>query len=193
MSQQVIDEARAAGFMDCLAIRNALGWDKPKPNGSYYSSMQVAYHWIERAGETVVYLEPDGESGIPKTKRTGVYADVFERVLAYKVAHYAKKRHEEWSVNMADALAAREAEGAITKNMNWDVYIDGLGPEPLMGDRAILVAVQDTKDERILAALRSYTGPLNRKGLPKRRPLEAHAGFYMERRDVKRLWPQRED
>ena len=46
----LIAEAEANGFMACLAIRNALGWDKPKANGSYYSSMQTAYRWLRDAG-----------------------------------------------------------------------------------------------------------------------------------------------
>ena len=33
---QIIEDAKANGFMDCRAIRDALGWDKPKANGSYY-------------------------------------------------------------------------------------------------------------------------------------------------------------
>ena len=31
----------------------------PKENGSFYSSMEVAYRWIEEAGEDVVYLLPE--------------------------------------------------------------------------------------------------------------------------------------
>ena len=30
--RQIIAEAKANGFMDCRAIRDALGWDKPGPN-----------------------------------------------------------------------------------------------------------------------------------------------------------------
>ena len=42
----IIAEAKANGFMDCRAIRDALGWDKPGPNGNYYSSMGVAHRWL---------------------------------------------------------------------------------------------------------------------------------------------------
>ena len=35
---QTIEGAKANGFMDCRAIRDALGFDYPKANGSYYSS-----------------------------------------------------------------------------------------------------------------------------------------------------------
>ena len=81
--RQIIADAKANGFMDCRAIRDALGWDKPGPNGSYYSSMEIAYRWIEDAGEEVVYLIPDGITDVTKSERTGCYPDVFARVLAY--------------------------------------------------------------------------------------------------------------
>ena len=78
-----------------------------------------------------MYLIPDGYTDVPKTKRTGCYPDVFARVLAYKEAVLrAGCRHTEWHYAMREAVRAREQEGAITKNMNWDVYIEGLGPEP---------------------------------------------------------------
>ena len=69
-AMKLISDAKAKGFMDCRAIRDALGFDKPKPNGSPYSSMEVAYRWIEDAGEKVVYILPDGGmyyiGGVPK-------------------------------------------------------------------------------------------------------------------------------
>ena len=68
--------AKANGFMDCRAIRDALGWDKPNANGVYHSSMQVAFHWIEEADEEVVYLIPDGITNVTKSERTGCYPDV---------------------------------------------------------------------------------------------------------------------
>ena len=85
----IIDYAKANGFMDCRAIRDALGWDKPNVNGVYHSSMQVAFHWIEEADEEVVYLIPDGITNVTKSERTGCYPDVFARVLAYKESYYA--------------------------------------------------------------------------------------------------------
>ena len=39
------------------------------------SSMQVAYRWIEDAGEEVVYLIPDGPTDVTKSERTGCYPD----------------------------------------------------------------------------------------------------------------------
>ena len=32
--RQIINEAKDNGFMDCRAIRDGLGWDKPGPNGT---------------------------------------------------------------------------------------------------------------------------------------------------------------
>ena len=100
--RQIIADAKANGFLDCRMIRDGLGWDKPKPNGFYYSSLQVAYRWIEDAGEEVVYLIPDGITDVTKGERTGCYPDAFARVLAYKNAVYAKRTHDEWRANMDD-------------------------------------------------------------------------------------------
>ena len=88
----VIAAAKANGFMDCRAVRDALGYDKPRPNGSYLSSLQVAFHWIEEADEEVVYLIPDGITDVTKSERTGCYPDAFARVLAAK---------EEWDADRA--------------------------------------------------------------------------------------------
>ena len=115
VDRAIVDEAVAKGFMQCRAIRDGLGWDKPGPNGTYYSSMQVAYRWIEDAGEQVVYLIPDGPTDVTKGERTGCWPDVFVRVLAYKNAVYAKRWHDEWTRNMASAVEAREQYGAQTK------------------------------------------------------------------------------
>ena len=71
-----IQIAKADGFMDCREIRDALGWDKPRPDGSYYSAMGVAYHWIDEADEEVVYvLEEDGRRITSLTYRSGCNGD----------------------------------------------------------------------------------------------------------------------
>ena len=82
--RQIIADAKANGFMDCRAVRDALGWDKPNAKGNYRSSLGVALHWIEEAGEEVVYLIPDGITDVTKSERTGCYPDAFARVLAVK-------------------------------------------------------------------------------------------------------------
>ena len=51
--------------------------------------------------------------------------------------------------------------------------------------------LRNEADERILAAMRTYDGPLTRKGFPKGRPLQTHAGFYISGADKRRLWPGR--
>ena len=99
-TMQIIADAKANGFMDCRAIRDALGWDKPNAKGVYHSSMQVAFHWIEEADEEVVYLIPDGITDVTKSERTGCYPDVFARVLAVK---------EQW-----------DADRAVREQKSWD-------------------------------------------------------------------------
>ena len=200
--QQTLAYAKAAGFMDCLAIRNALGWDKPGPTGRWYDSMQTAYRWIRDAGEEVVYLIPDGYTKVAKSKRTGCYPKAFARVLAYKEAVYAKRKHDEWTRNMASALEARQQEGAQTKNMDWDVYIEGLGPEPPAADDAVFRAVegrwaamfavkaeQATLEEgQILQAMREYTGPMNKRGRYPKGPFMGLTG-----KAKRELWDRRNE
>ena len=200
--RQIIADAKANGFMACRAIRDGLGWDKPGPNGNYYSSMQVAYRWIEDAGEQVVYLIPDGPTDVTKSERTGCWPDVFSRVLAYKNAVYAKRAHDEWTANMASAVEAREQYGAQTKNMDWDAYIEGLGPEPPTPDDGVIAGVAERvavkwtvkvaeaagEEARLLQAAREYTGPMNKTGTyPK-------GEFLGLRGKAKRdLWDRRND
>ena len=178
--QHIIDDAKAqGGFMDCVAVRDGLGWDKPGPNGSYYSAIQTAYEWIEGANEEVVFLIPDGYTGISKTRRTGVYPDVFARVLAYKNAVYARRDYDEWKIAYDSAVKAREQEGAQTKNMNWDVYIDSLGPEPVFDPEPLerVAAIKGTKGAARQAAIQAYFNeglPLNRKGKPRMKPLREY-------------------
>ena len=54
------------------------------PRASTILRFSVAHHWIEKAGEEVVYLIPDGITDVTKSERTGCYPDVFARVLAAK-------------------------------------------------------------------------------------------------------------
>ena len=65
-----IDDANAQGFMDCKAVRDGLGWDKPKANGSYYSSMEVAYRWIGRGRGVRLVPHPRGRAGLLHRRRT---------------------------------------------------------------------------------------------------------------------------
>ena len=84
----IIEDAGANGFMACRAIRDALGWDKPEPNGSYYGSMGVAYRWIVDGGEEVVYLIPNGPTNVTKSERTGCWSPTCSPAYwPYKEAH----------------------------------------------------------------------------------------------------------
>ena len=182
--RQIIADAKANGFLDCRAIRDALGWDKPNAKGNYRSSLGVALHWIEEAGEEVVFLIPDGITDVTKSERTGCYPDVFARVLAAKEkwdADRAAREKKSWDdaqaqkdafdKQKADELAAliaqqeadsisREAERA-TRYAQIDAARDA--------EIQVLIAEAEAEDEphtdeEILQAMREYTGPLNKKG-----------------------------
>ena len=48
------------------------GWDKPNAKGVYHSSLSVAVHWIEKAGEEVVYLIPRWHHGRHQERADGL-------------------------------------------------------------------------------------------------------------------------
>ena len=203
--------------MDCRAVRDALGWDKPGPNGNYYSSMQVAFHWIEEADEEVVYLIPDGITNVTKSERTGCYTDTFARVLACKEASYADlaaREKKSWDdaqaaknafdEQKADELAEliaqqdaaraqRSAEQAVRYaqiNADRDVEIQRLIAEAEEAEEQVIPA---DRLVNIIAALQSYSGPLTKNGLPQRRSLNEHAGFKIEGWEKRELWDRRSE
>ena len=209
---QIIADAKANGFMDCRAIRDALGWDKPKANGAYHSSMQVAFHWIEEADEEVVYLIPDGITNVTKSERTGCYPDVFARVLAYKEASYAdlaarekkswddaqaakdafdKQKADELAELIAQQEAARAQRGAeraeryAQLDAKRDAELQLLIAEVEEADEQVIPAA---RRQSIRIALRSYNGPLTKNGLPPRQALNEHAGFKIEGWEKRELW-----
>ena len=90
---QIISDAVAEGFMDCKAVRDALGFDGLKPNGAHYDSVGVAYRFIGESGEKIVPLIPnDGRAyyingerkKISLALRTGIWPDAFAEVESYK-------------------------------------------------------------------------------------------------------------
>ena len=211
---QIIAIAKANGFMDCRAIRDALGWDKPNANGAYHSSLQVAFHWIEEADEEVVYLIPDGITNVTKSERTGCYPDVFARVLAYKEWYYAdladrqkkswdkaqaakdaydKQKADDLAELIAQQEAARVQRSAEQAKRYAQIY--AARDEEI---RRLIAEAEETEEQvipadrrdSIIAALRSYTGPLTRNGLPKRQALNEHAGFPIEGWEKRECWPE---
>ena len=197
-----ISAAKSNGFLDCYDIMRGLGYDTTKVSWS------GAYWQIEDAGEDVVYVLPEDGIGyyidgrrktISKGLRTGLYTDVFERVKAYREAVDANRKHEEWSIAMESALHYRElyGDGGL---MNWTVYIESLGPEPVVPGldtesvrrggiqkRAEAQAQEvASRGQRILEAARTYDGPVNRKGYNKLPAFRRHAGIQDITREEER-------
>ena len=206
--RQIIADAKANGFMDCRAIRDALGWDKPGPNGNYYSSMQVAYRWLQDAGEEVVYLIPDGITNVTKSERTGCYPDAFARVLAAKEkwdADRAVREQKSWDDAQAqkDAFDKQKADelAALTAQQDADrkaraaeraeryAQIDAARDAEIQ----LLIAEAEASDEphteaEILEAMREYTGPMNKRGTYPKGPFMGLRG-----KAKRELWDRRNE
>ena len=129
---ELIAEATAQGFMDCPAVVRALGFEMPPTRWA------AAYRFIHEAGEPVAFVIPDGYTGVRRALRTGVYADAFPRVLAYKEAYYARVDHDNWKANMDRALAVR-AEYPEEEEF-FKSTCDEIGPEPPAPDWELLEA-----------------------------------------------------
>ena len=205
----LLAEARINGFMDCIEIRNALGWDKPKANGSYYSPMGVAYRWIDDADEEVVYVLPeDGRRITSLTYRSGCWKSAFPHILEVKKkwdADRAAREQKSWD----DALAAKNAYDKqqivelnariaqqdadrtmrVAKQKERYAQIDAERSAEIQ--RLIAEAEADDKphtEAEILDAVRTYpaNGPRNQRGYPTGRHLQIHAGFRITRQQKKR-------
>ena len=220
---QIIEDAKANGFMDCRAVRDALGFDHLKPNGSHYDSVGVAYRFIDESGEEIVHLIPndgrgyytsEGRKKISLALRSGIWPAAFPAVLAYKekwdadraarerkswndaqAAKHAfdKQKADELTQRIAQQEAAREvreaerAEYHAQLDAARDVEIEGLIAEAEATDARV---VDPARRVSIIAALRSYPGPLTKKGLPKRKPLNVHAGFRIAGWEKRKCWPE---
>ena len=215
----IIAAAKANGFMDCRAVRDALGWDKPNAKGNYRSSLGIAFHWIEEADEEVVFLIPDGITDVTKSERTGCYPDVFARVLEVKEewdADRAAREQKSWddaqaakdafdqqkAAELAELIARQDADRAqrVAERVEYfaqlyaarDAQIQRLMDEDEDEDEDEQV-ISPARRVSIIAALRSYDGPLTKNGLPKRKPLNAHAGFKIEGWEKRECWPEVQD
>ena len=211
----VIAAAKANGFMDCRAVRDALGYDKPRPNGSYLSSLQVAFHWIEEADEEVVYLIPDGITDVTKIERTGCYPDVFARVLAAKEewdADRAAREKKSWddaqkakdafdkqkADELAELIAQQNADRRQRATERAELYasLDAARDAEI----ARLIAESEEEDEprtipenrraSIIADLRTYIGPLTKNKLPTRKGLNDHSKLNIKGWEKRECWPE---
>ena len=192
---KAIIEAIDAGFMGCSEVFDALGFERVNASGTPRSVMQVAYRWIRDAGFEVEYVIPDGMTDVPKSQRTGCYVYDLPSIVAYKDAWYLSLKQFEWDTAITGARQAQEQDGD-GGNMNWTVYIKSLGDRPKVDANALDAAsgrrttieqaereADRKRDETIIAAMREYDGPLNRKGSPRMRPLRQ----YLEAYDVGRI------
>ena len=151
---QLLEDAKEAGFLNCTEIIRGLGYDTQKV------SAQGAFWQIDRAGEEVVILIPDGQGyyidgerkTISKFKRWGVYAPAFEKIKAYHDEHRKRRLREEWESNLAGAYEARVEEGAQTEFMDWDANIaDLLANEPPEPDLSVLDAAHERRRAKDVA------------------------------------------
>ena len=191
LQRKAIADATAAGFRDCHAVFDALGVEQVNAGGYTRSVLQVAYKAIEAAGFDLEVIVPDGYNYIPKAERIGCHADELPEIVAHEAAVDLARQQREWDAAVPSAIAAREQEGAITRNMNWDVYIESWGERPEANDEAVAAAAErrtaieqaerdadHQRDETIIAAMREYDGPVNRRGFPRMRPLRWHLEDY---------------
>ena len=214
----LLDQAHANGFMDCKEIRDALGYDHLKPNGSPYSPTGVAYRWIEDADEEVVYVLPeDGRRITSLTYRSGCWATAFPHILEVKQkwdADRAAREQKSWDdaqaakdafdKQKADALAALILKQTMERGVHAAEQAERYAQIDAARDAEIqlLIAEAEAEDNddaeqvissarraSIIAVLRSYTGPQTKNGLPKRKPLNAHAGFKIEGWEKRECWP----
>ena len=215
----LLDQAHANGFMDCKEIRDALGYDHLKPNGSPYSPTGVAYRWIEDADEEVVYVLPeDGRCITSLTYRSGCWATEFPHILEVKQnwdsdrdareqkswddAQAAKDAFDKQkSIEMAERIARQDAARVQRAEERAERYAQLDAARDAEIQRLIAEAEAEDDDEveqvippsrriSIVAVLRSYTGPLTKNGLPRRKDLNAHAGFKIEGWEKRECWPE---
>ena len=123
---------------------------------------------------------------------------MFPRVLAYKEAYTERRRHAEWesrrsaAQQIVDFYAQKDPATRKDWLMDPDKAFDNVGPEPVW-DEAVLEAVEEQKamrvannEERILQAMREYTGPMNKKGTYPKGPFMGLRG-----KAKRELWDRR--
>ena len=197
--------AKAKGFRNCYEVFDFLGIPEINAGGIRRSKFQVATQYILEAGVKLVVIIEDGYSDVPKGERHGCWGTDLPQIINYVNAKNAKRDYDEWKAAYDSAVEERNLHGAQTRNMDWDVYIDSLGPEPPQPDidpdavnasvqrQEQVVTINPTRRLAIVAALRSYMAaglPLNKNYLPKRNLLNAHARFKIAGWEKRECWAE---
>ena len=205
--QEMIDRTQIAvakdkGFRDCNEVFDFLGIPEINAGGIRRSKLQVATRYILEAGFKPTVIVEDGYTDVPKAERWGCWAGELVEVINYLAAKDAKREYEEWKGTYDWAVEARAMYGAQTLNMNWDTYIESLGPEPPQPDidpdaiqEAGKARREAEKNDALAAAIQSYAGEFNKFDLPRFRQFQEHiwkeAGVRIKRRQIAGLWGKR--
>ena len=197
--------AKAKGFRNCNEVFDFLGIPEINAGGIRRSKFQVATQYILEAGVKLAVIIEDGYSDVPKGERHGCWGTDLPQIINYVNAKNAKREYNEWKVAHDTAVEERNLHGAQTEFMDWDVYIDSLGPEPPQPDfdpdavnasvqrQEQVVTINPARRLAIIAALRSYMAvglPLNKNYLPKRNLLNAHARFKIAGWEKRECWTE---
>ena len=185
--------------------------------GSFYQAKRAGEDFVVLIPDGQGYYIDGERKIISKSKRWGVYAEAFDRIKAYHDEAEILSRRKDWERHLAQAEEARAEEGAQTKYMDWDVAIQALlDIEPPMPDISVLEAAEARIDaqaeaklqekaearqvakaeldemkgrmDKVVASLPTYTGPYNKRGLPKNADLSEHVGFKVTGRLKKAAW-----
>ena len=197
--------AKGKGFRDCNEVFDFLGIPEINAGGIRRSKFQVATQYILEAGVKLVVIIEDGYSDVPKGERHGCWGTDLPQIINYVNAKNAKRDYDEWKAAYDSAVEERSLHGAQTRNMDWDVYIESLGPEPPQPDfdpdavnasvqrQEQVVTINPARRLAIVAALRSYMAaglPLNKNYLPKRNLLNANARFKIAGWEKRECWTE---
>ena len=189
-TRENIRNATADGFMDCKTLVRALYPDRFPDRPVRW---EAAYRWLADVGVEVVYIAADGLTDVPKAERTGCWSKDFPAVLAYKMAYYQQIALNDWT---------RNVEGAVEAGVPRDEAEEMMGPRPpepavfvdtawkAGGTKPKEAPVSDGQDNRVIDAMRSWTGPRNKKGRPKAGALSEVVGFGVTRERRNELWAQ---
>ena len=151
---------------------------KSERTGCYPDGLRRAC-WPSRESGTTL-IEPPAKRNLgmthkmPKTTSTGYKAEALAALILKQTEERAARAAEQ-AERYAQIDAARDAE------------IQSLIAEADAADAQILTPARRAE---VIAVLCSYTGPLTKRGLPKRKPLNEHAGFRIEGWEKRECWPE---